>query len=146
MKKAARGFVIGAIIAGAAGYLAGLLTAPKSGKATRKDIEKAAGKAKTRAEAKLKTAYSQLDSLLKKAEQRLKTAKGEAKKSLTQALKQAERAKQKARQVLSAFHEGEVGEDNLKAAALDAKKAASHLEKYMGHKARAVKKALKKPQ
>ena len=145
MKKAARGFVLGALIAGAAGYVAGLLTAPKSGKETRKDIKKTAAAAKTRGEAKLKTAYSQLDILYKKAEKNLRTAKGEAKKSLSAALKQAGRAKQKAREVLSAFHEGEVGEDNLKAAALDAKKAASHLEKYVGHKAKAVKKALKKP-
>ncbi|MEO7364397.1 MAG: YtxH domain-containing protein [Candidatus Saccharimonadales bacterium] len=39
--KTTKKLAIGAAIAGAAGYLAGVLTAPKSGKATRDDIKDA---------------------------------------------------------------------------------------------------------
>ena len=50
-----------AVVAGVAGFLAGILTAPKSGKETRKDIKSAAMKAKKDAEINLKSIHSELN-------------------------------------------------------------------------------------
>jgi gas vesicle protein len=47
-------------IAAGAGYLVGILTAPKSGRKTRSDIKKTASKAKTEGEKKLKKLHSEL--------------------------------------------------------------------------------------
>lgn len=52
---------VSAIIAATAGYVAGILTAPKSGKETRKDIQDKALKAKREAEARLKALYSDIE-------------------------------------------------------------------------------------
>ena len=60
-----------ALVAGA-GYLAGILTAPKSGKETRKDIANTAVKAKIETEKKLKQAHSEIRDLITDAEEKLK--------------------------------------------------------------------------
>ena len=60
MKNSGKKIAIGTIVAGAVGYVAGILTAPKSGKETRKDIGDAAVKAKNEAERKLKKMHSEL--------------------------------------------------------------------------------------
>ena len=56
-----RKLAIGALIAGAAGYIAGLLTAPKSGEETREDIVDKAGDLKDQAAEELKKAHDELD-------------------------------------------------------------------------------------
>ena len=58
MAKNTGKWAAGAVVAGVAGYVAGILTAPKSGKETREDIKHAATKAKTEAEKKLKELHS----------------------------------------------------------------------------------------
>ncbi|MCL1876472.1 YtxH domain-containing protein [Candidatus Saccharibacteria bacterium] len=45
-KSKAKGFAMGAVFGAAVGVVAGLLTAPKSGKETRADIKEKAGEAK----------------------------------------------------------------------------------------------------
>ena len=45
MSKRSRNFALGTAVAAAVGYLAGVLSAPKSGKETRKDIARTASKA-----------------------------------------------------------------------------------------------------
>ncbi len=54
MNKNTKKLAIGTLIAGAAGFLAGILTAPKSGKETRADIKEVAVATTKEAEAKLK--------------------------------------------------------------------------------------------
>ena len=54
MDKRVKKFAIGTVIAAAAGYVAGLLTAPKSGKETREDIKNTAVKTYKVAEKELK--------------------------------------------------------------------------------------------
>ena len=51
-------FAIGAAIAAGVGYLAGILTAPKSGKETRADIKAKANELKEKAEAEVDKAKS----------------------------------------------------------------------------------------
>lgn len=121
----------GALLAGALGFVAGILTAPKSGKETRQDIKKAATTAKTEAEKKLKTLHSQLGATLEKAQAKAGTMKGKAATELNAAIKKAGNAKEKAREVLSALHEGDADDPELKKAITDAKTALKHLETFI---------------
>lgn len=131
MGKRTKDLALGAAFAAGIGYVAGILTAPKSGKETRKDIEKTAQKAKSDAERKLKDLHSELDTLIARGNKKAKTAKTSAQKELQQALDAAGKAKERAREVLSAFHEGETADKELKAAVTDVNKALNHLKNFM---------------
>lgn len=123
--------VIGTAVAAAAGYVAGVLTAPKSGKQTRKDISKKASKAKTDGEKQLKKLHSELSDQLKKAEKVLSGKKAKADKSFTDAIQKAKDTKDKAKMLLSALHDGDADDPDLKNTINDAKKAKSNLLKYL---------------
>jgi gas vesicle protein len=131
MRKRTKDLAIGAAFAAGVGYLAGILTAPKSGKETRKDIENEAKKVKNEAERRLKELHSELDNLIIKGKGQASDAKSTAKKELEAALDKALIAKKKAREILSAFHEGETEDRELKTAIDDVNKALAHLKKFM---------------
>lgn len=130
MGKAGK-FAVGTAIAAGVGYVAGILTAPKSGKETRKDIHDKAVKAKTETEKKLKELNSELTTLINTAKTKAKGAKAGAKTELHKALDKAVGAKEKAREVISAFHEGESEDKDLQKAVLDVNKAIEHLKTYL---------------
>src|SRR5438105_3930940 len=127
MKDSTKKIAIGATLAAAAGYLAGILTAPKSGKETRADVKNAAVKAKTEAEKQLKVLHSELSELIVKARAKSGPLKNKTEKELTDIIAVALTAKEKARQVLSAFHEGGAEDKELQSAIKDVNKAVSHL-------------------
>lgn len=129
-----RSLAIGTVLVAGAGYVAGLLTAPKSGKQTRKDLQRKALKAKTEAERKLKVAHSDLNQLLDETSAFTKTAKGKALTEIEKTRHQAEQVRQKSRELLSAIHEGEADDKDLQKSIDDVKKAADHLKKYLGKK------------
>ncbi|HVX57156.1 MAG TPA: YtxH domain-containing protein, partial [Candidatus Saccharimonadales bacterium] len=58
---------IGGTIAAAAGYLAGILTAPKSGKETRADIKETASDSVAQAEKELKKLHTELGKVIDEA-------------------------------------------------------------------------------
>lgn len=124
-------FAVGTLIAAAAGYVTGLLTAPKSGKETRNDIKETANKAKSDAEKQLKHAHSELNNLLDDAGKLATKAKGQIKKDLVLIVEQANKVRQKSRVLLSAIHEGEAEDKDLQKALDDVKKASDHLKKYL---------------
>ena len=62
-----RKLAIGATLAGAIGYITGILTAPKSGKETREDIADKAEELKESAEEQLQNAHDELTELIKTA-------------------------------------------------------------------------------
>lgn len=125
-----RNLAVGTLFVAGAGYLVGILTAPKSGNETRKDIRKKALKAKTEAEHKLKKAHSELVDLLEQVSKKLKSSRAKASQEVQDAVKRAEKVRQKARQLLSAVHEGEADDKDLQAALDEVKAAATHLKKY----------------
>ena len=131
MKDKTKKFAIGAAIAGAVGYLTGLLTAPKSGKETRKDIKDAASKARSDAEKQLKTLHSELDQLIGQGKTKVGSLGAKAKDELNAALKGAQTAKDKARNILSALHEGAAEDKDLDKAINEVKKSLGHLKKYI---------------
>lgn len=120
-----------ALIAAGAGYLTGILTAPKSGKDTRKDIAKTAGKARSDAEKKLKKLHGELDDAIKEADKRTKQARTKANAELKDAADKAKVAKDKAREMLSAVRHGDADDPNLQAVLEEVKLAKSNLAKYL---------------
>jgi gas vesicle protein len=127
MKK----FAVGAILAAAAGYVAGLLTAPKSGKETREDIASTTKNAVNAAEKELKVLHTELSKLLDEARERGGELKGVAQENMDKAMAAAKVAKEKARELLSAIHEGDADDKDLKKAIDDAQKAVTHLKTYL---------------
>ena len=118
----------------AAGYVAGILTAPKSGKETRKDIASAANKARIDAEKKLKKIHSELQVLILDAEEQRKKLKTKGKKELEEAIANAKAAKEKAREILSALHHGDADDPNLQAVIEEVKLAQKNLVEYLKKK------------
>lgn len=134
MSKTTRRFAVGALVAAAAGYVTGILTAPKAGKETRKDIKKATSKALVEGEKQLKKLHSELKELVTKADKKLNSARGKAKTQLSAKLKAANKAKQKVRELLTALHDGDADDKELKSAIKNAKKARDHLKLFFKKK------------
>lgn len=135
MKESTKRFAIGAMIAGIAGYLAGLLTAPKSGKETRQDIKDTTARGMREAERQLKKLHTELNDVLSEASERAEKLSGIAKEELDIAVDATRRAKEKAREILSAVHEGRAEDKELEKAIKDASKAVSHLKDYLKKRA-----------
>lgn len=131
MNKTAKRLAIGAVLAGVAGYVAGILTAPKSGKETREDIKTAAERGMAEAEKQLKRLHTQMNDVIAQAKEKVLTLRGSAEKDLQNAIDKAAVAKEKARDLLSALHEGGAEDKDLKKAIEDANKAISHLRSYL---------------
>jgi gas vesicle protein len=124
-------FALGAIIAAGAGYVAGLLTAPKSGARTRKDLGKKANKAKIQSEKQLKKLHSDLKDMIADGDVQVGKAKTKANQELAKALAKAKKSKEKARQLLSALHDGDVADPDLKKVLAEARKAREDLKKFL---------------
>lgn len=131
MKDSTKKFAIGTIIAGAVGYVAGILTAPKSGKETRKDLRDAASHALAEGEKQLKNLHTELNDLLKEAQGVAVKLKGEAREQLEKAMSAGAVVKEKARVLLSAAHEGTAEDKDLQKAIKEANKAIEHLKTYL---------------
>lgn len=127
----AKKFAIGTLFAAAAGYLAGILTAPKSGKETRQDLKDATAKGIAEAEKQLKKLHTEINIVINKAKSEADTLKGKAREDLDAAIAKAFAVKEKAREVLSAVHEGGADDKELKKAIEDATKSIEHLKKYL---------------
>lgn len=130
-KKYVRRIAVGSTVAAAAGYVAGVLTAPKSGRETRKDIKHASVKGFRQAEKELKNLNSELDKVIKEARNMSSKAGVKAKKEIDAAIIKAKDSKEKARQVISAIHEGDAEDKDLQKAIKDATSSLSALRKYL---------------
>ncbi len=131
MKNSAKRYAVGTLVALAAGYVAGVLTAPKSGKETREDLKNATNKAINEAEKQLKMLHTELTDLLGQAKTQAGKMSGKTKEQLDVAIKAAQIAKEKAREILSAVHEGDTDDKDLKKAIDEANKAINHLKTYL---------------
>lgn len=131
MKKSTKRLAIGAAAAAVAGYVAGILTAPKSGKETRQDIKDTASKAYTQAEKRLKSLHSELSELIDKGKKIAGETTAKTKDQLDKALDTAQKAKDKVREMLSALHEGGANDKDLQKALDEANKAVDHLKTFL---------------
>lgn len=131
MNKSTKRWAFGAVFAAVAGYIAGILTAPKSGKETRQDIKETAEKGITEAEKQLKKLHTQLAALMNEAKDKATTLQGAAQKELHAVIAKTNTAKEKARELLSASHEGNAEDKDLRKAIDEANKALEHLKSYL---------------
>lgn len=130
-RQTVKKLAIGGAIAGVAGYMAGVLTAPKSGKQTRRDIRDAADKGVAGAEKELKKLQAELDKVMSQAKTQSGKAGDKAKQEGKQLLDKAKIAKDKTGSVLSAVQKGDAEDKDLKQAIDDAKTSISHLKNYL---------------
>ncbi len=126
-----RKLAIGALIAGAAGYVTGLLTAPKSGKETRADIADKAGELREDAEAKLQVAHDELGDVLKKTKTKAGELSAKAKAEFNEAVWRAKDAQGKTAKVIQAIRAGHADDRHLDRALKQARQAKKNLAKYL---------------
>jgi gas vesicle protein len=122
---------LGSAIAATAGYVAGLLTAPKSGKATRSDIKDFTSKNMREAEKELKKLHTENGKLINESKKRGDSLGAKAQKELSNLVSKAKVSKEKTREVISAIHEGDAADKDLQNAVDDAKLAIKHLKDYL---------------
>ncbi|HSX06903.1 MAG TPA: YtxH domain-containing protein [Candidatus Saccharimonadia bacterium] len=128
-QQLAKKFALGALLSALAGYLTGLLTAPKSGKETRQTIKDKAAETYNAAEKELKKLHTELNDVISEVSDRIDSLRN--KKEVSDALDKGRDAKQKAREMLSALHDGEAEDKDLQKAIKDATAAIEHLRNYL---------------
>lgn len=131
MRKRDRNVAVGTLLAASIGYAAGILTAPKSGRETRKDLQRAAIKAKCEAEENFKNLHTELTKHIDGAMQTGKDISKSRKADLDNAVKKAQEAKKKVGEILSSIHEGDAEDKDLQKATDEVKSAIEHLRKYI---------------
>jgi gas vesicle protein len=122
---------VGTAIAGAVGYVAGILTAPKSGKETRLDIADKAEEIKQNLVEQLQDLSDSLHQLLKTAKAKTLGLSSSARADFNEAVIRAKDAQNKATHVLKAVKNGESTDGDLNKAIKQAKLAKKNLEKYL---------------
>ena len=122
---------IGSSIAAVAGYVAGILTAPKSGKQTRKDIKATADKTVVEAEKDLKKIQTELLQVVEEAKVNGAKLSAKARKEADEMVERAKDSKEKVREMISAVREGSAEDKDLEKAVKDAKAAIKHLRSYI---------------
>ncbi|MGH7142446.1 MAG: YtxH domain-containing protein [Candidatus Saccharimonadales bacterium] len=130
-KLSLKKFAVWTSVAAVGGYLAGILTAPKTGRETRQNIEDTADKSLSEGEAQLKRALTELSELLDDTKARGTAMGSKAQMELDELTTRAKMTQEKARAVLSALREGESPNKDLHAAVRDANLALNHLRTYL---------------
>jgi gas vesicle protein len=130
-KNTTKKWAIGTIFAAIAGFTAGILTAPKSGKETRKDIREVTLKSLAETEKQLKNLHDQLSEIIAEAQVKIGSVSAKTKEQFEIALTAAKQAKSKAKALLDATHKGKNQDQDLQKAINDATKALSHLKTFL---------------
>lgn len=107
-KKFGLGILIGAVV----GVVAGLLTAPKSGKETREDIKNKAKEVKGSAERKMKEAYKELTKMSEDLKVKAKGLQGKAKDEATELGKKADDLKERVKSAITSIKSGDDDDDD----------------------------------
>jgi gas vesicle protein len=124
-------FAVTTVVAAGVGYVAGVLTAPKSGKETRRDIHDKAVETKEELAKKLDEVSTDLGEVIEKGKTRVKNLEAGAKTELEKAVNTAVLAKDKARDMVAAVKRGEAEDKDLKKAVKDVHSAIDNLKKYI---------------
>ncbi len=126
-----RKIAISAVVAGVAGYVTGLLTAPKSGEDTRKDIAGKASDIKEEVVDQLKDLQLELEDLIADAKEKTVGLGAKAKEELSEAVAKAKDAKDKVGVLIKSAKAGEADDPELNRAIRQARAAAKNLSKYL---------------
>jgi gas vesicle protein len=131
MKDSTKKFALGTLVAAAAGFVAGILTAPQSGKETRQEIKDTTVKGMKEAERQLKRLHTELNDVLAEASEKANRLTGQARDELDTAADKARKAKEAAREILSALHDGKAEDRELQKSIKEAQKAVDHLKGFL---------------
>lgn len=134
MKNKTKKWALGGILLASTSYLAGVLTAPKSGKSTRSIIKIKTYNTKMTTEKQLKIYYSQLNELIESGAAQINTIKLASDKDLNDLLSKAVVTKNLVRKVLNDIHDRGADNENLQNAGAEAKKSIQYLKKYISSK------------
>jgi gas vesicle protein len=126
-----RKVAIGSVIAGTIGFIAGVLTAPKSGKETRRDIKNTAEKGIDEAEKDVRKLQAEIDRHIKQAQAGKAKLSKAAQNELNDLVEKAKDNKAKAGEVLDAVRSGEAEDRDLDRAVKAASRSLTHLKKYL---------------
>lgn len=126
-----RKWAVGALIAGVAGYVGGILTAPKSGKETREDITDKAEDIKNDARVELENLQDDISDLLAKARAKAESLGSQAREEINEAVLRAKDVQSKTSIILKAMKAGEAEDPELNKAVKQAKQAKKNLSKYL---------------
>ncbi len=122
---------VGAVVGGLAGYVAGILTAPKSGNQTRKDLANKAGDLKNEAAEHLQNGVDELSEAIKIAKTKSISLSAKAREEFDETVIKARDAQNKASEVLKAFRAGQSSDPELAKAVKQVKLAQKNLSKYL---------------
>jgi gas vesicle protein len=125
-----RKIAVGTAVAGAAGYVAGVLSAPSEGKKTRKKLKKTAEQNISELEKELKDLHTELGKFMDTAKKKGDKISHKGDKKFTTAINNASGAKDKLKHVISSIHEGEATDKDLAKAVEDAKHSLDHLKHF----------------
>ncbi len=124
-------WALGTAAAAVAGYFAGILTAPQSGKEAREDLADKAGDLRTDSEEQLQKARDDLAEALKNAKAKTTNLGAKAKTEYDEAVVSAKDAVNKGGSVLKAFKAGEAADPDLNKSIKQLKQAQKNLSKYL---------------
>ena len=131
MGKNSKAVAILALVAFGAGVATGILTAPKSGKETRKDIRDASGKVKQELDKKYSDVQGSLSNAIDQAMSQVGDFRGNAQEKLEDLIDQAKQAEYKVKDVYRAMRHGDANDKNLNKAIDQANKAKGNLFKFL---------------
>jgi gas vesicle protein len=129
-QNAGKKMAVSALIAGVAGYIGGILTAPNSGKDTRRNIVEEAEGIKDGTEAQLQRANDELKSLINDAKTKTLSLSSQAKEEFNEALLRAKDTQNKTSATLKALKAGEAEDPELNKAVKQARQATKNLGKF----------------
>lgn len=130
-KDTGKKIAVGAVLAGIAGYVTGILTAPKSGKQTRTDIKNKAGEIKKTAQEELKQAHDDLTKIINSARSKSINLGASARIEFNEAVIRAKDARNKGAHIIKAVKSGSADDPQLNQAVKQMNKAKKNLEKYL---------------
>ena len=122
---------MGALIGVAAGFVAGILLAPKSGKETRADIKRGAGNAAKAVKRQLTWLHEELSVYVAKANIQFKKLSAATREEAMAALAKSKRARDQVEAVLTAIQNGDSDDEDLDLAVKNAQNALDSLKKYL---------------
>jgi gas vesicle protein len=133
-KNTTKKVVIGVMAGLAAGYVAGILTAPKSGKETRQDIKEVTSRAYREVEARLKGAYADLGDLVEMGTKKAYEFSAKGRAQFDKLSDQAVAAQGKLKNALSELRsrgEDALSDEDLQSAMESAQEAKEHLTDFL---------------
>lgn len=131
MKNKRKGLAIGGLLAAAAGFITGILLAPKSGRQTREDIKQTASNLSESASIEAKKLQANLSRLITKAEAKVKQASQTTGKRGQQIISRADKTKADLIAIAKAVKAGKAKDKDLNTAVKKAQEALKALQAYI---------------